>query len=44
MQNRIDACFADLRARGEKAFIAYIAAGDPSLVQTVELVVALADD
>lgn len=41
MQNRIDACFAQLRARGEKAFIAYIAAGDPSLARTVELVLAL---
>ncbi len=41
MQNRIDACFAKIRGRGEKAFIAYIAAGDPSLARTVELVLAL---
>ncbi len=41
MQNRIDACFAQLRSRGAKAFIAYIAAGDPSLARTVELVLAL---
>lgn len=41
MQNRIDACFAQLRSRGAKAFIAYIGAGDPSLAQTVELVLAL---
>ncbi len=41
MENRIDLCFAALRARSEKAFIAYIGAGDPSLAQTVELVLAL---
>lgn len=41
MQNRIDECFAALRARSEKAFIAYICAGDPSLAQTVDLVLAL---
>ena len=41
MPNRIDNCFAALRARGAKAFIAYIAAGDPSLARTVELVFAL---
>ncbi|MBA3830796.1 MAG: tryptophan synthase subunit alpha [Chthoniobacterales bacterium] len=41
MQNRIDACFEKIRGRGEQAFIAYIAAGDPSLARTVELVLAL---
>jgi tryptophan synthase alpha chain len=41
MQNRIDQCFAVLRARNEKAFIAYICAGDPSLSQTVDLSIAL---
>jgi len=33
-ENRIDQKFADLRAQGSKAFIAYICAGDPSLEAT----------
>jgi len=37
MPNRIDQKFADLRAAGRKALIAYIAAGDPSLAATREL-------
>jgi tryptophan synthase alpha chain len=41
MQNRIDLCFEALRVRNEKAFIAYICAGDPSLTATVELALAL---
>lgn len=41
MKTRISSCFEQLRARGEKGFIAYIAAGDPSLVETVELVLRL---
>lgn len=41
MPNRIDNCFAALRARGEKAFIPYLAAGDPSLAVTVDLACAL---
>jgi tryptophan synthase alpha chain len=41
MQNRIDQCFRTLRSRNEKAFIAYICAGDPSLVKTVDLALAL---
>jgi tryptophan synthase alpha chain len=41
MQNRIDLCFEALRARNEKAFIAFICAGDPSLTATVELALAL---
>lgn len=41
MPNRIDQCFAALRARNEKAFIAYICAGDPSLARTVDLALAL---
>ncbi len=41
MGNRIDACFSALDARGEKAFIAYIAAGDPTLARTVDLALAL---
>jgi tryptophan synthase alpha chain len=41
MPNRIDQCFAALRGRNEKAFIAYICAGDPSLAATVELALEL---
>jgi tryptophan synthase alpha chain len=41
MPNRIDQCFAALRARNEKAFIAYICAGDPDLCRTVDLALAL---
>src|SRR5712671_87764 len=41
MQNRIQQCFERLRARNEKAFIAYICAGDPDLSRTVDLAVAL---
>jgi tryptophan synthase alpha chain len=40
--SRIAACFTDLRARGEKAFVAYIAAGDPSLSATKALVKEMA--
>jgi tryptophan synthase alpha chain len=39
--NRIDAAFARLRAAGEKGFMAYLAAGDPDLARTAELVLAL---
>ena len=41
MPNRIDQCFAALRQRNEKAFIAYICAGDPDLSRTVDLALAL---
>jgi tryptophan synthase alpha chain len=41
MPNRIDECFKSLRAKSEKAFIAYICAGDPDLPRTVELALAL---
>lgn len=41
MQNRIDSCFKALRARDEKAFIAYICAGDPDFPRTVDLALAL---
>ena len=41
MENRIDQCFAALRARKEKAFIAYICAGDPNLERTIDLALAL---
>jgi tryptophan synthase alpha chain len=39
--NRIARRFAELRARGQKAFIAYLGAGDPDLDTTVELVCGL---
>jgi tryptophan synthase alpha chain len=41
MPNRIDQCFQALRARKEKAFIAYICAGDPDLPRTVDLALVL---
>ena len=41
MSNRIDQCFAALRSRDEKAFIAYICAGDPDFPRTVDLAFAL---
>jgi len=36
--SRIDATFARLRARGERALVAYVMAGDPSLAETRRLV------
>ena len=39
--NRIDDTFARLKAKGEKALIAYLMAGDPSLADTEALVLAL---
>jgi tryptophan synthase alpha chain len=36
---RIDETFARLRARGERALVAYVMAGDPSLTETRRLVV-----
>jgi tryptophan synthase alpha chain len=41
MQNRIDQCFDALRSRNEKAFVAYICAGDPDFPATVDLALAL---
>jgi tryptophan synthase alpha chain len=41
MQNRIDQCFEALRSRNERAFIAYICAGDPDFPRTVDLAFAL---
>ncbi|MFL6519101.1 MAG: tryptophan synthase subunit alpha [Chthoniobacterales bacterium] len=41
MPNRIDQCFSALAAWNEKAFIAYICAGDPDLARTVDLALAL---
>jgi tryptophan synthase alpha chain len=39
--NRIDATFSRLREARQKAFVAYIAAGDPDLATTVDLVLTL---
>jgi tryptophan synthase alpha chain len=39
--NRIEKCFAALRAAGEMGIVAYITAGDPSLDATLEFVLAL---
>ncbi len=39
--NRIDQRFADLKARGQKAFIPYITAGDPTIAQTEQIVLEL---
>lgn len=39
-ENRIDQKFYELRAAGEKAFVAYIAAGDPSLDATRQFALA----
>jgi tryptophan synthase alpha chain len=41
MPNRIDTTFASLRARGQKALVAYICAGDPHLEATRDLAFAL---
>lgn len=41
MSNRIDQKFADLKSRGQAAFVAYIAAGDPDIDTTLEIVLAL---
>ena len=38
---KLDRTFAQLRQRGEKALIAYVMAGDPSLQETEQLVVEL---
>ena len=41
MTSKLDHAFATLRQRGEKALIAYVMAGDPSLQDTEQLVVEL---
>ncbi len=40
--SRLDTTFAALRARRERAFVAYLTAGDPSLAATRDLVVEVA--
>ncbi|GEP46023.1 tryptophan synthase subunit alpha [Brevifollis gellanilyticus] len=39
--NRIDTRFADLKASGKRAFVAYVAAGDPTLDATIDIVLGL---
>jgi tryptophan synthase alpha chain len=41
VSNRLDQAFARLKEQGEKALIAYIMAGDPSLAETEQLVLEL---
>lgn len=41
--NRIDKTFQALQAEGKKALITYMVAGDPSLEETVDLVIAKAE-
>ena len=41
MKNRLDAAFAQVKARGDKALITYLMAGDPSLQDTKTLVLEL---
>ncbi len=43
MENRIDALFDRLREEGKKAFVAYVAAGDPDISRCKEVVKALAE-
>ncbi len=43
MSNRIDSTFARLRASNQKAFIAYISAGDPNFETSLEIIKGLAD-
>lgn len=43
MNGRLESTFEQLRCRGEKALIAYVMAGDPGLVETEQLVVALSE-
>jgi len=42
MPNRIDSTFARLQETGEKAFVAYVAAGDPDFERSLEILHALA--
>jgi tryptophan synthase alpha chain len=41
VKSKLDCTFTQLRQKGEKALIAYLMAGDPSLQETEQLVVAL---
>ena len=43
MSNRIDQTFVRLRSAGQKAFVAYVAAGDPGFEASLGIIHALAD-
>ena len=43
MPNRIDSTFARLRETHQKAFVAYVAAGDPNFEASLEIIKSLAD-
>ena len=43
MANRIDTTFARLREQNRKAFVAYVAGGDPNFDRSLEILRALAD-
>lgn len=43
MPDRINTTFANLRSRKEKAFVAYIAAGDPDFAKSLDVMKTLAD-
>ena len=43
MSNRIDSTFARLRENSQKAFVAYVAAGDPNFESSLDIIKALAD-
>jgi tryptophan synthase alpha chain len=43
MSNRIDTTFARLRETRKKAFVAYVAAGDPDFETSLEIIKSLAD-
>lgn len=44
MPNRIDTTFARLQASGRKAFVAYVAAGDPDFDRCLEVLAVLASE
>ena len=43
MSNRLDSKFEDLASKNEKAFVAYVAAGDPNYDKSLEIIKGLAD-
>ena len=43
MSNRIDATFQKLAETNTAAFVAYVAAGDPNLEQSLKIIKSLAD-
>ena len=43
MKNRIDSCFEQLKAKGEKALITFVTSGDPDLETTEKCVLEMLD-